>query len=177
MEYLTHCDLVVSATASPNYTLTKEAFDLLERDKPLLLIDLAVPRDIEPSIDELGYVTLYDIDSFKATAASDKMKESLEKAGEIIRSQMEEFFSWYDGKDLFPRVQVIKANAVNEFNSKIMKTMNKTEMDDENRENLLKMLDSAVGKVVNHLIFGLRDCLKQEEFAECVEGLEKLYEE
>ena len=55
--------------------------------------------------------------------------------------------------------------------------MNKTEMDDENRENLLKMLDSAVGKVVNHLIFGLRDCLKQEEFAECVEGLEKLYEE
>ncbi|MGN0627196.1 MAG: glutamyl-tRNA reductase [Oscillospiraceae bacterium] len=177
MEYLPHCDLVVSATASPNYTLTKEAFDLLEREKPLLLIDLAVPRDIEPSIDELGYVTLYDIDSFKATAASDKMKESLEKAGEIIRSQMDEFFSWYDGKDLFPRVQVIKANAVNEFNSKIMKTMNKTEMDDENRENLLKMLDSAVGKVVNHLIFGLRDCLKQEEFAECVEGLEKLYEE
>ncbi len=177
MEYLPHCDLVVSATASPNYTLTKEAFDLLERDKPLLLIDLAVPRDIEPSIDELGYVTLYDIDSFKATAASDKMKESLEKAGEIIHSQMDEFFSWYDGKDLFPRVQVIKANAVNEFNSKIMKTMNKTEMDDENRENLLKMLDSAVGKVVNHLIFGLRDCLKQEEFAECVEGLEKLYEE
>ena len=59
----------------------------------------------------------------------------------------------------------------------IMKTMNKTEMDDEGRENLLKMLDSAVGKVVNHLIFGLRDCLKQEEFAECVEGLEKLYEE
>lgn len=177
MEYLPHCDLVVSATASPNYTLTKEAFDLLEREKPLLLIDLAVPRDIEPSIDELGYVTLYDIDSFKATAASDKMKESLEKAGEIIHSQMDEFFSWYDGKDLFPRVQVIKANAVNEFNSKIMKTMNKTEMDDENRENLLKMLDSAVGKVVNHLIFGLRDCLKQEEFAECVEGLEKLYEE
>lgn len=177
MEYLPNCDLVVSATASPNYTLTKEAFDLLERDKQLLLIDLAVPRDIEPSINELDYVTLYDIDSFKATAASDKMKESLEKAGEIIRSQMDEFFSWYDGKDLFPRVQVIKANTVNEFNSKIMKTINKTQMDDEDRENLLKMLDSAVGKVVNHLIFGLRDHLKQEEFAECVEGLEKLYEE
>lgn len=177
MEYLPKCDLAVSATASPNYTLTREAFDLLERERELLLIDLAVPRDIEPSIGELDYVTLYDIDSFKATAASEKMQESLEKAGEIIRSQMEEFFAWYDGKDLFPRIQVIKSNAVHEFNSKIIKTMNKTQMDDGDRENLVKMLDSAAGKVVNHLIFGLRDYLKPEEFAECVDGLEKLYEE
>lgn len=176
MDYVPKCDLIVSATASPNYTLTKEAFDLLDRREPLLLIDLAVPRDIEPEIGKLGYITLYDIDSFKADAASLQMRESMEKAGEIIDSQIEEFFSWYEGRDLFPKIQGIKADAVNEFNSKIMKTMNKTPMDETERKNLLNAVDVAVDKVVNHLIFGLRDSLKQEAFAECVAGLEKIYE-
>ena len=45
------------------------------------------------------------------------------------------------------------------------------------RANLLKAVDTAAGKVVNKLIFGLRDSLEQDTFLECVAGLEKLYEE
>ena len=50
-------------------------------------------------------------------------------------------------------------------------------MEDSDRENLKKAVDTAAGKVVNKLIFGLRDSLNQDVFLECVEGLEKLYEE
>ena len=50
-------------------------------------------------------------------------------------------------------------------------------MDDSDRANLLKAVDTAAGKVVNKLIFGLRDSLEQDTFLECVAGLEKLYEE
>ena len=50
-------------------------------------------------------------------------------------------------------------------------------MEDSDREKLKKAVDAAAGKVVNKLIFGLRDSLNQEAFLECVEGLEKLYEE
>ncbi len=177
MEYIPECDLVVSATASPNFTLTKEAFDLLNREKPLLLIDLAVPRDIEPEINELKYVTLYDIDSFKADCVSEKMQSSFEKAGEIISEQMEEFFNWYEGKDLFPKIQEIKSSAVYDFNRKIVKTVNKISIDETDRQKLLNILDNAVEKVVNRMIFGLRDSLDQKEFIDCINGLEHTYEE
>lgn len=177
MELIPNCDLVVSATASPNFTLTKELLEQAEIAGHLVLIDLAVPRDIEPAAGSLPIVTLYDIDSFKIDCVSPKMQESMEQAGVILREQMEEFYTWFSGKDLFPRIQEIKAEAVEDLNLRILKILNKTPMDGKDRENLLKAIDTAAGKVVNKMIFGLRDSLEQETFAACVEGLEKLYED
>ena len=177
MELIPNCDLVVSATASPNFTLTKELLEQAEIAGHLVLIDLAVPRDIEPAAGSLPNVTLYDIDSFKIDCVSPKMQESMEQAGVILREQMEEFYTWFSGKDLFPRIQEIKAEAVEDLNLRILKILNKTPMDGQDRENLLKAIDTAAGKVVNKMIFGLRDSLEQETFAACVEGLEKLYED
>ena len=48
LNFLPGCDLVVSATASPNYTLTKEQVEQLSLKKQIVFIDLAVPRDMEP---------------------------------------------------------------------------------------------------------------------------------
>ena len=177
MELIPNCDLVVSATASPNFTLTKELLEQAEIAGHLVLIDLAVPRDIEPAAGSLPNVTLYDIDSFKIDCVSPKMQESMEQAGVILREQMEEFYTWFSGKDLFPRIQEIKTEAVEDLNLRILKILNKTPMDGKDRENLLKAIDTAAGKVVNKMIFGLRDSLEQETFAACVEGLEKLYED
>ena len=55
----------VSATASPNFTLREELFQGIRTKDDLILIDLAVPRDIEPSVGKLQGVTLYDMDSFR----------------------------------------------------------------------------------------------------------------
>ena len=46
-------------------------------------------------------------------------------------------------------------------------------MEQKDRESLLRAIDTAAGKVVNKMIFGLRDSLEQEVFLDCVEGLEK----
>lgn len=177
MELLPKCDLVVSATASPNYTLTKELMEHASLEGSLVLIDLAVPRDIEPSVGEIPKVRLYDIDSFKIDAASPKLQAGMEAAGGILRELMEEFYTWYRGKDLIPRIQEIKAEAVQDFNLRIGKAMRKTPLEEAERDKLLEVLDTAMGKVVNKLLFGLRDSLDEEEFSNCVEGLEKLYEE
>ena len=67
--------------------------------------------------------------------------------------------------------------AVNDLNLRIAKILKKTPMEDDDRQNLVKAVDTAAGKVVNKLIFGLRDSLNQEVFLECVAGLEKIYEE
>ena len=177
LDFLPKCDLVVSATASPNYTLTMEQIENAEIPGHVVLIDLAVPRDIEPSAGTLNNVTLYDIDSFKIDAVSPKLQASLDQAGEILREHQEEFYNWYNGRDLIPRIQEIKADAVEDLNLRIMKILRKTPMEEKDRENLLKAIDTAAGKVVNKMMFGLKDFMKEEEFINCVEGLEKLYEE
>ena len=177
MEFLPKCDLAVSATASPNYTLTRQLLE--EEDIPghMVLIDLAVPRDIEPSAGTLPNVTLYDIDSFKINTLSPKMQTSMDKAGVILAEQQEEFYNWYDGHDLIPRIRDIKKEAVEDLNLRIMKILRKTPMEDADREKLLNAIDTAAAKVVNKMIFGLRDSLEQEAFKNCVEGLEQLYRE
>lgn len=177
MELLPDCDLVVSATASPNYTLTKENFEEIKLDAAsVVLIDLAVPRDIDPEIGKLQNVSLYDIDSFRIDAASPKLQASMQKAGEILDDQMKEFYDWFNGRDIFPRIEEIKADAVEDLNLRITKILKKTPMEQKDRESLLKAIDTAAGKVVNKMIFGLRDSLEQEAFLNCVEGLEKIYE-
>ena len=142
----------------------------------MILIDLAVPRDIDPEIGKMQDVTLYDIDSFRISAASPGLQASMNLAGEILEEQMREFYDWFDGRDVFPRIQEIKAEAVEDLNLRILKILKKTPMEDPDREKLLEAIDTAAGKVVNKLIFGLRDSLEQEAFLDCVAGLEKLYE-
>lgn len=177
MELLPACEVVVSATASPNYTLTKELMDDVNLPHPVILIDLAVPRDIDPEIRKIDGITLYDIDDFQITAVGDYLKDSLEQAEAILQEKEDEFYEWYDGRDLIPRIQEIKADAVTDLDLRIHKILGKLPLEDKEREELRKSIESAAGKVVNKMIFGLRDSLEKDMFLACVEGLEKLYEE
>ena len=175
MSYVPRCDLIVSATASPNFTLREELFEQIELDKTLILTDLAVPRDIEPEIGRMEGVTLYDMDSFH-TEMPKELTENLETAGKIVCEQMDEFYQWLDGRDIIPRIQEIKEEAVHDLNLRMAKILKNTPMKDSDREHLVQAVDTAAGKVVNKLNFGLRDSLNQEAFLECVAGLEKIYE-
>ena len=176
MDYLPKCDLVVSATASPNFTLREELFENLELEKSIVLIDLAVPRDIEPEVGNFEGITLFDMDSFRMEETPAELQENLEAAGQIVREQMDEFFKWLDGKELIPRIQEIKEHAVNDFNLRIMKPLKNAQMDEQEKEKLMNAVDTAMGKVVNKMLFALRDNMNEKAFLECVAGLEKTYE-
>ena len=176
MEYLPQCDLVVSATASPNYTLKEELFQEQTLNKPVVMIDLAVPRDIDPKLADNEWITLYDMDSFKMENHSAYMAENLEQAGAIVQKQMDEFYDWYNGRTVIPRIQEIKEEAVQDLNLRIGKILRNTPMEEGDREKLQEAISVSAGKVVNKMIFGLRDSLSQDAFLECVAGLEKLYE-
>ncbi|VVM06810.1 glutamyl-tRNA reductase [Methylacidimicrobium cyclopophantes] len=94
-------DIVISSTSAPHYILTRERLlPLLERRKgdPLFLIDLAVPRDIDPSVHSLDGVYLYNIDDLQLIA-----RQNLEdRAAEIVRCRrllepyIERFAQWAD---------------------------------------------------------------------------------
>lgn len=176
MEYLPKCDVVVSATASPNYTLKEELFRDRILTKPVLMIDLAVPRDIDPRLADYEKITLYDMDSFKEEPDCVYLPENLEQAGAIVQNQIEEFYDWYNGRTVIPRIQEIKEDAVEDLNLRIGKILRNTPMEEEDRKKLQAAISISAGKVVNKMIFGLRDSLSQDAFLECVAGLEKLYE-
>lgn len=177
MDLLPKCHVVVSATASPNFTLTRELLEEAYLTHDIIFIDLAVPRDIEPAIGEMEHVTLYDIDDFQVTAVGDYLKDSFDQAEAILQEQQKEFYDWYDGRDLIPRIQEIQEDAVTDLELRIHKILGKLPLDDRERESLRQSIELAAGKVVGKMIFGLRDSLEKETFLACVEGLEKLYEE
>lgn len=176
MELFPKCDLVVSATASPNYTLKKECVDQVKIQHEMILLDLAVPRDIEPSIGEIEKIQLFDIDDFHIEVQSESLRRNIEKAQEILDEQMEEFEQWYECRDVIPKIQEIKENAVQDFNWRLQKVMRELPMESEKKMELKEEMSSAAGKVIAKMLFTLRDNVPQENFRECVEALSQLYQ-
>jgi glutamyl-tRNA reductase len=91
--WIKECDVVISATSSPTYIITKELVERImrERNKPLLIIDIALPRDVEESVADVDGVTLYTIDDLRAVS-EENLKRRLneaKKAEEIIKEELE----------------------------------------------------------------------------------------
>jgi glutamyl-tRNA reductase len=85
-------DIVISSTSAPHYILDRAKLDLLmklRKNRPLLLIDIAVPRDIEPEVNFLDNVYLYNIDDLQAIADDylKQRKEEIARCESIIREK------------------------------------------------------------------------------------------
>lgn len=169
-------DVVVSATSSPNCTITKESLEKINIKKELILLDLAVPRDIESDVSKIENVHLYDIDSFKVDKITPETQKSLDKAGIIIDEQMDEFFEWYTGKELIPEIYKIKKEMVTDVELRIEKNIRKLDIEEEDKEKLVDTINNAAGKVILKMMFGLKEILDKDVFAECVEGIKNIYE-
>lgn len=168
-------DIVISATASPNMTILYENLKDLEFKNPIVFVDLAVPRDIDPNIKELINVELYDIDHFNVDVISDEMKVQLNQINEILQTRIEEFFSWYQCRDIIPMIQALSENAAVDVGLRIDKTIKKIEIDSTDKELIASTVHSAANKVVSKIIFGLRDKVESDIFLECMEALKNIY--
>ncbi len=176
MTLFPRCDFVISATASPNYTLKEHCVREAGLTHPIVLVDLAVPRDIDPLAGRLPFVKLYDIDYFHADVENEKLKKSIECAENILKEQMEEFYVWYECRDMIPKILGIKKNAVVDLDLRIQKIIRDLPMEEQQQKALQQSIETAASKVVNKMMFGLRDTISRKAFRECVEGLEKVYE-
>ena len=176
MSLFGECDYVVSATASPNYTLKEHCIREAKVCHDMVLIDLAVPRDIDPAARELPYIKLYDIDYFHIDLQNEKLKKNIEDAKIILQGQIDEFYEWYECRDVIPKIQDIRNSAVIDLKLRIQKIVRDLPVEMDIQASLQESIESAAGKVVNKMMFGLRDEVSKETFRECVEGLNKVYE-
>ncbi|MDO4490984.1 MAG: glutamyl-tRNA reductase [Lachnospiraceae bacterium] len=175
MEYLPDCDIVVSATASPNCTIRQPLMDEVVLKKPVIMIDLAVPRDIETSVGEMEQVILYDIDSFK-TGHDSKNDAAYEHAELILQEEIAEFYEWLKGRNVIPRIQKIQEEAATDVNLRLHKIIRKTGLEEKDQKKLEKNIHTSSAKVINKMLFGLKEYLDEDTFFQCIRGLEKLYE-
>lgn len=94
-EYLKICDVVISATSAPHIVISRQAVENAVRDrkKKLLIIDIALPRDVEDSVRELDNVELFTIDDLRAISEENmkKREQEIKKAEEIIEKELEHF--------------------------------------------------------------------------------------
>lgn len=176
LSFLPSCDLIVSATNSPNLTLRAEDLAPLPRSQAQTFIDLAVPRDIDPEIRAFPEVSLYDIDDFSADP-SGALRESLAEAEQIVGEQTEEFLIWYDCRDIVPRVQTLGSCAAEDLWKRMKKTLKEMNLPDETTEQLEQAVREAEEKVMRRCLFALRDEAGTEVFRAGVEAIEKVYHE
>jgi glutamyl-tRNA reductase len=114
-DQLVHADIVVSSTASPHPIVGREELELVMEQRAgraLLLIDIAVPRDIDPACGELEGVNLYDIDDLQAVVARNlgARAEELPQAMEIVDEEIHRFARWLGQLDALPTIAALRAH-------------------------------------------------------------------
>ncbi|MCL5674732.1 MAG: glutamyl-tRNA reductase [Candidatus Omnitrophica bacterium] len=94
-EKLKNVDIVISSTSSPHVILKKDKIMeiMKERKKPLLILDLSVPRDVDPSVKEINDVYLNDLDNLKSVVEENykKRRKEAEKVEKIIENEIKKF--------------------------------------------------------------------------------------
>jgi len=94
-------DILVSSTAAPHAVVTRAKIEpilRMRRDRPLFIIDLAIPRDVEPTVHELDDVYVYDLDSLQAIAdlTLEKRKKEMDACDSLIEKHVYDFEAWLD---------------------------------------------------------------------------------
>ena len=111
-EELARADVVVSSTSAPGIVL--RAADVPpRRGRPLLLVDLAVPRDLDPSIHELDGCYLYDIDDLEAVVSESlaARRGEAERAERIVAAEADRWRDWQASLDVVPAIASLRARA------------------------------------------------------------------
>jgi glutamyl-tRNA reductase len=112
-DQLLHADIVLSSTSSPHPIVGHEELELVMRERegrPLLLIDIAVPRDIDAGCGELEGVSLYDIDDLQAVVARnlDTRASEVPRAQEIVEEEIQRFARWLGQLEVLPTVSALR---------------------------------------------------------------------
>jgi glutamyl-tRNA reductase len=112
--HLFEVDVLLSATGAPDRTLTRDRVEAVLRarkGRPLFLIDLAVPRNLDPAIHELDGCFLYDIDDLESVVSAGLAGRRREaaRAEAIVASEAERFRAWHASREVVPEIASLRA--------------------------------------------------------------------
>jgi glutamyl-tRNA reductase len=150
---LGRADVVVSSTSAPGFVLDASAVERARRGRQLLLIDLAVPRDLDPAIHELDGCYLYDIDDLEAIVAEtlSGRRGEAERAEAIVASEAEKFHEWQASLEVVPAIASLRARAEAIREAELANAEGVLERLDESERRAIETITSRIVDKLLHL--------------------------
>lgn len=157
-------DLILSSTGADKPFITRALIGAAmkkRKNRPLFLIDIAVPRDVEPEVNDLENVYVYDIDDLKGLSQahlSNRLEEA-DRAQAVIEEEMLKFAAWKRQQDINPFIARITDSMERIRSAEIRKTMQKLgQVDDQTARQMDLLTKSIVNKIIHpHLSLIKRD--------------------
>jgi len=180
-KHMVDADIVISSTGSPQFILKKE--DMVEvmrrrRHIPIFLIDIAVPRDIEPDVGDLYNVFLYDIDDLESVVASNLAERAKEaEIGEaIIDEEVEQFNSWISSLDITQTIADLKEKAETIRSAETERILKKLSNLSEKEKNEINALTKLIlAKLLHEPIVNLKERKNEKDEYLYVESIRHLF--
>ena len=163
IDRLASADIVITSTGSREPILTADRFEPIparRRYRPLLIVDIAVPRDVEPRVGQQDSVYLYNIDDLQVVTETNvaQRREALRCCQEIIETGVMQYLEGQAGRDLGPFIQALRDHfggiADQELSWLLPKLENASEHD---RQLIEQMLHRITRKILHHPLDLLRD--------------------
>ncbi len=163
--WLKKVDIVVSSTAAPHYIIDQKqvkAAVKIRDNKPLFFIDIAVPRDIKPSINQLNNVHVYNIDDLESVLKtnSKQRRKAVEAVNEIIEEEIVAFKEWMNARKAVPTIKSLRKQAEDIKQKELETALNKLDNISDNQRDVIENLTN---RIINKLLH--QPTVKLKEFA------------
>ena len=154
MQHMNGMDILISATTSPHYTVTADQLSSLSHP-PVIAVDLAIPRDIQPEAGNLPGLSLYNIDDLGSFLENRTVPENVSA---ILQTQMNNFYRWLGYKDCMGSVDSLKQAII----QRLLRTGQLNE-----ELSVEEIIELSVGKTVDLLVSGLAERITSENLEKC----------
>jgi len=178
---LAAADIVIASTGAPHIVLDRarvaSALEL-RRDRPMFLIDIAVPRDVDPRVDELENVYLYDIDDLQSVVSANlKGREQEAEQGRlIVEEELRSFLRRRKAEELSRTFAAIRVQAEAFREGELTKTLNRLPgLEEKEREALEAMTRAIVNKLLHHPFAHLREMAADQPDEKTIEFVQRLF--
>jgi len=175
------CDILISSTGSKEFVVAHDDVQPIikkRKGRPLFMIDIAVPRDLDPKLDQIENVFLYNIDDLKSIVEENLMerKKEAEKIELMVEEAIVEFQSWLHTLGVVPMISALRTKAL-AIQAETMQSIERKLPDLSERE--LKVLRKHTKSIVNQFlrdpILGLKEMAAEPNAEEAMKTFVKLF--
>jgi len=178
---LAEADIVVTCTASPHQIVGREELEEMRAvsgARPLVLIDIAVPRDVDPRVRELPGIALYDMDDLQRAIAQrrDVREAESARARQIVDEEVERYDHWLASLDVVPTIAALRERGEEIVESVLAENESRWEsLSDADRERLRTMAGALVRRLLHEPTLRLKGSVGDESAYLHVQALRELF--
>jgi glutamyl-tRNA reductase len=178
---LAQADIVITSTAARehivNVATMKKALKV-RKYRPIFIIDIAVPRNVEPALNDLDNVFLYDVDDLTAIADENMhaRRKEAEAAEEMVTLQAQRFLRELEGQKATPTIVALRERAQAIRDEELERALKKMgELDPEQRKTMEMMADGIVNKLLHGLMVKLKASAAEPDAEEILRLIRDVY--